>query len=257
MVVSPFYLLGRSTLERIAQRCEGALGDWAQAWGCARADFVLESVRAWDWRAPRSLQWRSTHRSGEQALWLGCSSDFPAALYGRLFAPEGRVAPAGAALAWDGMQQALKELGLALVGAAAPLAGAPGQPDAAPDAAVFRRGSGAVVLSVRLGEQSMYCVLNHAAAQVAPPAAQALPQPGPPLRTALAEVPLRLSVTLGQVDVDVRSLLAMTVGDVIRLDSLLEQPVLITGPTGQVLFGGHLGTSHGAMAVEVVRKSAN
>ncbi|CUI02875.1 hypothetical protein BN2497_527 [Janthinobacterium sp. CG23_2] len=166
MQVSPYCLLGASTLAALAQRCNAMLDAWAGAWGVERGACTLECVRAWDSNALRPGQWQRHHAQAEQAVWIGWPDELARALQARLFPPDQRHAPLparGASLAAETAAEACAALADALAAAAAPGVSAPADSGAAaPAARLFRRGSGAVVVALRIAEQAMLCVLNHA-----------------------------------------------------------------------------------------------
>ncbi|MFB9240298.1 FliM/FliN family flagellar motor switch protein [Massilia antarctica] len=260
MQVSPYCLLGASTLAALAQRCNTMLDAWAAAWGVERGACTLECARAWDSNALCPGQWQRHHAQAEQAVWIGWPDELARALQARLFPPDQRHAPQparGASLAAETAAEACAALADALAAAAAPGVSAPADSGAAaPAARLFRRGSGAVVVALRIAEQPMLCVLNHACLDLPAPEKLALPV-RTDLRKVLGYMPVTLTVSLGQAEVDVSHLLTLAVGDVIRLESHVDQPVTVNGPGGEALFGAHLGSAEGAIVVEAVRHPSN
>ncbi|MDM5179184.1 FliM/FliN family flagellar motor C-terminal domain-containing protein [Massilia sp. DJPM01] len=260
MQVSPYSLLGASTLAALEQRCNAMLDAWAGAWGVERSACALDCARAWDTTALRPGQWQRHYAQAEQAVWIGWPDQLARALQARMFAPDQRHAPdapGGASLAAQSAAEACAALADALAAAAAPGVRAPADSGtAAPPARLFRSASGAVMVALRIAEQSMLCVLNHACLDLPAPQKLALPA-RTDLRGVLGYMPVTLSVSLGQVEVDVSQLLTLAVGDVIRLDSHVDQPVTVTGPDGQALFGAHLGSADGTIVVEAVRHASH
>ncbi|HEX8611924.1 MAG TPA: FliM/FliN family flagellar motor switch protein [Telluria sp.] len=260
MQASPYRLLGASTLAALEQRCNAMLDAWAGAWGIERSACSLECARAWETDALRPGQWQRHHAQAEQAVWIGWPDELARALQGRMFPPDQRHAPVAArapSLAAEAAAEACAALADALAAAAAPGVSAPADSGAAaPAARLFRRGSGAVTVVLRVAEQSMLCVLNHACLDLPAPDKLAVPV-RTDLRGVLGHMPVTLSVSLGKVEVDVSHLLTLAVGDVIRLESHVDQPVTVNGPDGQALFGGHLGSADGAIVVEAVRHPSN
>ncbi|SFV16640.1 FliM/FliN family flagellar motor C-terminal domain-containing protein [Pseudoduganella namucuonensis] len=267
MQVRPYALLGAAALAAVRGALERAADAWCADWGLPRHQLALTAERAWEGGALHAPAWRLSHAAGEQALWLGWPLDLAPLLQGMLFAPDKRHAPPGGAPAR--MAQAGAEAALAALaeGLARSLLGAHTGAGAAgdePPQAVWRHASGAVRVDVRLGKQACTGVLNHAAvlALCASQAGAASPAPLAPLKPvdrarALGHLPLRLQVDAGRAEVGLGSLLALGVGDVIRLDTLADQPLAIKGPDGRVLFGGHLGTLEKTIALEIVRSNSS
>ncbi|NRR31456.1 FliM/FliN family flagellar motor switch protein [Oxalobacteraceae bacterium] len=264
MEARPYVLTSTAVLSCVQRALDGAIDNWCADWGVARSEIELDCLRAWEGAAelPPQPAWREQRRGGAQALWLAWPGDCVAQLQRALFGTERHhgtvahgaapLAEAGAAAAWQGLIDAVG--GVALPGTLAETDATP------PPAAQWQRGSGAVLLVLRLGRQLCHGVLSEAA--VAALAQQArlrgnLAEPVAPalapcnLARLLAPVAVRLPIEIGRAQVGLGSLMGLGVGDVIRLDSPADRPFPVTGPTGAPLFGAYLGLSGTDMALEV------
>ncbi len=80
------------------------------------------------------------------------------------------------------------------------------------------------------------------------------PQKGDPrMRDALVEVPVDVIAELGRVRIDLRRLLALKVGDVIRLPGSMDEPVVVR-VSGEEKFRGIPKISRGQLAIEIVTR---
>ena len=128
------------------------------------------------------------------------------------------------------------------------------QADDIPGADLWSVASGAMVATIRIGDQTATWALNYGCIKGLPqfPATVMLPPIAEGnLQQALSHVSLSLPVEIGQAEVDVASLLTLALGDVIRLDSCIDKPINVRGPNGEALFGAHLGRQDKAVAIEV------
>jgi hypothetical protein len=262
---APYVLLGAERLAAVRRLLDGAVAEWCAAWGVADGELGLDCQRAWEGAAqlPASPHWRRPWRAGAPVLSLAWPAELPVQLQRALFGAERQYAPAegparlaeeGAAAAWQSLQQQLAAL-------AAPGA-TPGEAELAPDGEVWLRASGAVLLALRVGRAACFGVLNHAAVQSLLrqaelrgllPAASLAPLVAVDHQRLLAGVPLRLPVAVGGARLGLGTLMSLGVGDVIRLDTAVDRPLGVNGPSGAVLFDGYLGLSGNRIALEVVR----
>jgi flagellar motor switch protein FliM len=80
------------------------------------------------------------------------------------------------------------------------------------------------------------------------------PQKGDPrMRDALVEVPVDVIAELGRVQIDLRRLMALKVGDVIRLPGAMDDPVVVR-VSGEAKFHGIPKISRGQLAIEIVSR---
>lgn len=260
MKLRPFALLSASVLERTNRRLTEALEEWRTGWGLDMLDIRVECVRAWDAEpAQPALQWQRCYAQGKKSVWIAWQPEFFKYVQRHLFPPDQRHvlrSESAISLASEGAEKAL----LACSGR---IAGAAGFADMdmhgtdIPPAAVFDRGSGAVFACIKVGEQSIACVLSYdcicaMSHSPAPQAAAALPRTD--IGAALRRVPLALPIEIGQVEVEVGALMTLAVGDVIRLQASVDKPLTVYGPDRNALFDGYLGTVERNVALEVVRR---
>ncbi|PHV05342.1 hypothetical protein CSQ96_20815 [Janthinobacterium sp. BJB412] len=265
----PYVLLGAARLAAVRRLLEGAVEEWRAAWGVADGELGLDCQRAWEGavQLPAAPHWRRPWRAGGPALSLAWPAELPTQLQRAMFGTERQYTPAdgladapaglaeeGAAAAWQSLQQQLTAV--AVPGAT------PGEAELAPDGEVWLRASGAVLISLRIGRAVCFGVLNHTAVQALLrqaelrgllPAELHEPLAAVDHRRLLAGLPLRLPVAVGGARLGLGTLMSLGVGDVIRLDTAVDRPLSVSGPSGAVLFDGYLGLSGNKIALEVVR----
>ncbi|WEF32856.1 FliM/FliN family flagellar motor C-terminal domain-containing protein [Pseudoduganella chitinolytica] len=254
MSVRPYALLGAAVLAAVRAQCESAVATWCRDWGVDASAFVVTCHRAWEQSAAPA--WRGSLQSGAESMWLGWDNELRGSLQRLLFPPDRQVGPhtgaatLAAAAASAALDALAAVLGRALLDNEVPFAG-----DAADVPAAMRQhGSGAVLAEIRLDRHACWCLLGHDSvlrlggarpAAAAPLAALDYP-------ALLGDQPVRLAVAAGQASVGLGSLLSLAPGDVIRLDTLADQPLAVAGPDGAVLLRGYLGTSERQLALDIV-----
>ena len=121
----------------------------------------------------------------------------------------------------------------------------------------FAHGSGSIVATLYIGKDiALQVLLNDACVRHMRPN----PLPGNVLaglrrQEALAGVTVSLPVRIGQVELDIGSLLELREGDVIRLESSVDKPVSVLNSDNSILFSGYLSTLRGAVVLEVARQA--
>ena len=264
MEIRPYALLKSSLLRQLEQRFDATLSTWRAAWGITSSDGTAVScTRSWD--APqREEKWKahflSDSKTGSaKSIWLGHPDDFAKSLQRQMFPSDGRqvALPDGRiSLASDGGATAARALQDAIAAECGFMAvHATDEKNARPPAELFQHASGAVLISLKAGEQVLKVLLNHAAVESLLGARETVLLDRlhkVDLANALQHSAVSLKVGLGQVEVPVGQLLTLAAGDVIRLSAPIEKPLPVAGPDGQVLFGAHLGMSGGAKAIEAV-----
>jgi hypothetical protein len=239
----PYILLGESRLAALRAALEAALRPWQQAWGLAPERIECVALRAgaaalWTPRAAFEGD------AGAQA-WLAWPDELGGALERALCgaAPGKGLAQALAARAQEALLQAL--------GTAVPGGRRVGA--LAPASVLYAAGSGAALVQLHFGRQALAVLLDHAAVRALAPAAPAALPPLPPcdLQAAVGTATLALPVQLGSIELDLADLMAVRVGDVIRLGRSTEQPLPVLAPDGAgPLFHAHLGKVGQALAVQ-------
>jgi hypothetical protein len=261
MQVRPFVLIGATALQAVQVALAGALRQWARDWGLPDSALALECGRGADGGAARADGWRQRRADGERGVWLAWPAGLAGEIGRSLFAPDPGAAPAHATpLAGAAAEAAFSQLLEVLAGAA--LGGAPGMAGEAaqgPPPAAFVRGAGTVAARLVIGGHSLHCLLDAACVRaLAPRTAASAPMPDlAPLDywQVVRDVPVTLPVRIGRAQVGMGSLLRVAAGDVIRLDSCVDDPVAIAGPDGGALFGAYLGQVDGCIAVEIANRT--
>ncbi|KQQ96166.1 FliM/FliN family flagellar motor C-terminal domain-containing protein [Massilia sp. Leaf139] len=258
MKATPFMLIGASALASIESAVMPALHAWAGEWGIVHDAVSVGARRAYEHGVQDGLAWSCSYAQDHHAYfgWHPASTEGLCAL---MFPPD--IAPAQqdaamAQLAPAAARQAMEALAMALTAVAFPGGGRSPASRTAPGAALYARGAGAVVLSIAVGSVRASLLLDGACvrALAAPAGALHLPPLGKiDLQGALAGTGLTLDLTVGSAQVGLNHLLALAVGDVIRLDTSVEQPVALRLPSGAAVLNGYMGKSGGQLAVELTR----
>jgi flagellar motor switch/type III secretory pathway protein FliN len=261
MPVRPFTLTSRLLLDQVAARLLRAAHEWRDAWGLAEVGMKVSCVRATEYVWPaRGPEWHLSARAANKEAWFCWPAELPRLLQRRLFAPDAYpvLSTPGLSMADASGHEAVRALAKSVAG----IAQADGlrewiARDTAFDAA-WAYGAGGVVASVQLEEQMLVCLLNRdfCAAAVDMPVQRISAGQSPlrPFREALAPVPIRLALSAGDTQIDVRSFLSLAPGDVIRLERTLTEPLLVRGPDGRRLFDAYPGKMDAQIAAEVVRQ---
>jgi len=263
MRVQPFLLLGASTLTGVAVHIMSAVEAWRTEWGLTGLAVEVECLRAWE-TLPllRSVPWQSGFVFDGKSAWLACQPELARVIQRQLF-PSDQHNPVQLqtrpSIASEGGHAAVQALFNRIAAAVALISDHVAlNESASPQQSAFSFASGSLLARIKLGEQTVSCLLDHACTRAL--TEHIVPTPRAPIphglfNKGLARIPVTLPVEIGQAEVDVASLLTLTVGDVIRLGTSVDQPLTVFGPRREALFDAHLGTLHGAVALEVVRSS--
>ncbi len=257
MQATPFTLLADSVLDALEGGFSPLVASWAGQWGVPPDACKLSVQRAWDTVPAKGAgPWTACSGKGEGAAWLYVPGELAATLERLLFAPDGSYAPQGegqSSLAPAAARRACDALQDVLVQAAIPAAlRVPGEVPAA----LWRRGSGAALVTLSIGKHSCQLLMNGPALRAlqGKPAAQAaLPAlAAVDYRQAVGSTPVVLQLTIGAAQVSLGSLMSLAVGDVVRLDAELDAPVGMATLDGKPVFDAHLGKVGDQVAVEAV-----
>jgi len=258
MKVRPYALLGNALLARIERQVELVASTWSADWGFEPENVVVSSQRAWE-ESSREEAWQQCYQQGEGCAWLSLSPEFLKAVQRQIFPADLRHAfQAGdtAPIATDGAKKAVAALADAIAqafGFSSSLLNIDN--DRKPAQELFEFASGAILVVLKIGEQSIKSLLNYAGveAQHRPVDSKPLARlPRVDLTKALSNAPISLKVSAGQVEVGVGNFMTLALGDVIRLPISIDKPLTVLGPDNGVLFGAHLGKQSQSMAIEVV-----
>lgn len=254
MNVRPYALLGDAVLTAVRAQAGVAVAAWCRDWGLDAAALAVTCRRAWD--EGDAPSWRGRLQAGDETAWLGWSADLKGALQRLMFAPDRHYGPhAGAATlaaatAGAALDALVATLGRTLLAGQAIFDSA----DATAPARLLAHGSGAVLVELRSERHACWCLLGHdtvrRVAAIKPVAAA--PLAAIDHHALLGDQPVRLAVAAGRANVALGSLLSLAPGDVIRLDTLADQPLIIAGPDGTPLLRGYLGTSEQQLALDIV-----
>ena len=259
MKVRPYALLGSALLGCIKKQVELVASTWSAEWGFVAADVAVSCQRSWEATLSREEVWQQSYRQGEGRARLSWSPGFPKTVQRQIFPADQRHAIQAddtAPIAADGAQKAVTALADAIAqtfGFSSSLLNTDN--DCKPAQELFEFASGAILVVLKIGEQSIKCLLNYAGveAQHRPVDSNPLARlPRVDLTKALSATPISLKISAGQVEVGVGNFMTLALGDVIRLPISIDKPLNVLGPDNGILFGAHLGKQSQAMAIEVV-----
>jgi hypothetical protein len=255
MNTQPFVLVGNSRLERIGAALQARIANWQSAWGIERMPVSIACERAWEADGAAALRWQRRFVAEGQGFWMAWNPDLAMHLGRHIFSDGYRAQGGPGSMSSEGSALALDFLTEQLRAALAPASISADASAQEIDAGLFKRGSGAVLALINLDGQTVGCLLEHASAE-----ALATTQPAALPRLAAVDLPkaarhahVSVALTVGQAQVGAASLLALAVGDVIRLDAPVDQPLAVHGTEGQLLFGACLGRQGSAKVFEAVR----
>jgi hypothetical protein len=257
MAVRSFALLADSLLTKTGNVLTAAVQECSTDWGLERMAVRVECTRAWDaMPALAAKAWQGAYVRQGRAIRFAWQPEFIKYIQGRMFPSEpgpAAMVPGDASIASEGVVAMLSDLTDCVVRSVALHRDDRGEPVLDND--VLSYGSGALLATIRFGERSMHCLLNHACVRTIAeePVEPAIGAPfATGMRDALRNIVVSLPVELGQAEVDVGGLMTLQTGDVIRLTSSVDGPVTVLNTEGQELFGGYLGNAGGNVALEVV-----
>lgn len=257
MDYQPYTLLGSGALAAVERRVADAAASWAREWFAAAAELSVRCVAAPGAGGDGVQTAPRLYAGADAGQWLalghraGLAQRLGAALTGNA---AGGIQARRSPLLDELVQRALDGLVAQLcpwcAGAAPASAGGaaalPGQP--------WRAGSGAALAVIDLDGERIELLLGPGeVARLRGPAAAAPARPLAPLADALAGKPLSLSVMAGSAQVEVGLLKTIAVGDVIKLDTRIDQPLALVNEEGARLCGAFLGTSGGRKAVQLTK----
>ncbi|MBI1890127.1 MAG: FliM/FliN family flagellar motor switch protein [Burkholderiales bacterium] len=239
------------------------MATWRDAWGLGHLELNVICSRAWESdAAQQAIKWRHRFDSKGKSIWISYSSELSKFVQKEIFPPDQRHAVLSKGvptIASEGAESCVKAFLESVVSGLCSSEGIVSyEGDPVFDETVFRYASGAALVEIQVGEQLVSCMLDPEYVQsifstMDIPRVPALSQ-GAILKS-LAQVPVSLSVEVGRNEVEVASLMSLTCGDVIRLNTSVEKPLSVRGPDGRHLFDAYLGRINDSVAIEVSRKS--
>lgn len=253
----PFRLFGRRERAALAAAAEERVRAWAAQWLPRGAAPRAQCVPAPE-RASRLVGFTGWGRlEASQGAWLALPGLEPAreglalAICG---APDD---DARSALALEAAGQALQALAAAILGAPAALDARRGR-EAEPDPDAWSLGSPAMALRLELGAAESFTTIEAVthpgwALRVLEQAPRPAPARLAERRQALGGQRIELRVLAGSVELDVRSLRELAVGNVIALDTRIDEPmaVVVAGGAQRAACVARLGSLEGRKAVAV------
>jgi flagellar motor switch/type III secretory pathway protein FliN len=261
MTAQPFRLYGETELARVHERLRAALRAWAEEWLAVRTADVGAPAPPVSLEALQARSWLTANVVGETLFGVGRVPYWQRAL-AELLAGVTDSADAGESPLASRIEHRLLR---ALAEGVASQGGIGGALEFAeraepPTADLARPGSGYLSAVVRYGDTPLLEVL------LAPPLALRLAgatgqgarrsEGLTARRQALGAEPVVLEVQAGSAELALADLQTLAVGDVLRLDRTLREPLAITVATEGTVCLGHLGLLHGRKAVQLVASSS-
>ena len=125
-----------------------------------------------------------------------------------------------------------------------------------PDAQTWEAGSGAVVADIALGDEKLMLVIDadRVASMLAsvPSKSVRKAQLTKPV-DALANGRLKFNVLVGEAQLELALLQTIGVGDVIRLDTRIDEPLQVVNSDGKRVCGAFLGSSDGYKSIQLTK----
>jgi hypothetical protein len=258
--IRPHKLINRSESEALTTRLTGAVGHWSDVYAAGdlpSSCVLLSSVEIAD-RMALPEEWLIGTSASGPALAIGLAADWQRRLMGILLAEHPAVDQVEAGtLARELCGLTLQDLGRKIVESvsvgrrsAAGLGWSLGQQPAG-----LRAECGFVVAGCQLGaDASLLLVLwpdtVHASVSPAPNRRVAAPAVEP-LSRALQNEVVVLCALAGGAELAVEELTTLSVGDVIRLDRKMSEPLDVHVEGGSRVCGARLGSHHGHRALQL------
>lgn len=258
MSESRFYrLFGDSELSKVCAKVQPAIDSWAQAWLLSGEGGSCKCLRPGEIRALHrpGASWRTCRGAGERWIGVRMSGALRGSLAASIFGDDRTtVSPVMASpLCGDVVLQALDRLAFALMDAlgAAPASARPaaGEASDTPAAWLWQKGAGALVLQISVGETEFPALVSPAVLLDAIPLHS---HGAPPLHPRLEPVlgqKLRLNIVAGHAEFELGILNTIRVGDVLRLDTRIDEPLHLEVAPGQPAGRAYLGTHDAHKAV--------
>jgi flagellar motor switch/type III secretory pathway protein FliN len=255
--VTPFQLLKRSSAQALAERCGAALARWGAAWP-PLPDQAVSCSAASEHAAVLSGELRRRTLADGTPVWAlvpAASARYLEQLVFGLHEMDAMSdkhlpSPLGASVADDALEDLLQQLVHGATGQASQA-----QEPGAPPAQLLRRGSGAVLCTVQLGERAIRVLLP--AAALPPLGASPRRASGTALvalHQALAHLPVTLSVEVSRTELTLGYLRTLAVGDVLALPTGVDHALRVVGPGETTVCHAHLGALSGHRAVEMIKQ---
>jgi hypothetical protein len=251
----PFKLLGASDCAAIAAHAAAASAAWREAWIGANAGGAPSATSGPAADAP-PLDDCLAYATGGARLYLAHAAAARSAVVDALSGGRSDRVPEAGSIAGGVIDDALDALAGAIAGGA--VARAPEQPPAT----TWAKGSGAAWLELSIGRATLGWIAEAplvrdwlAAAGRVPRAAPRVPLTSP--QHGLGRERIEVRVWLGRTELDLGTLHSLATGDVIVLDSRIDEPLGVSVGGRDVAPRAHLGESGGRKAVRLALTAGN
>lgn len=259
----PFILYGQSEISRLTATLEPIMSNWIQQW-LADAQAQVHCTQA----GPDSLtdgEWLHAKSSKGSHLYINRPSSFSKLMTLELFGDLPKSAGLGdtpSPLVADAIQSILLGLIKAVNAGLSPNKSNDDEfvlIKQEPPTAEFLEGSGACLVALKIGTFSLQILIS---AQLsleffrAKGTGASRKSTLPALENALEQIQtksVKLYAFLGEAEIDIGTLQTISVGDVIRLDTSVDQPAQLTTESGVSLCNGYLGASENFKSLQLCR----
>jgi hypothetical protein len=250
MAQRPYRLRGRRHLNALRVHLQQRLVEWTGTW-LAHADLPGLEIRSVSKPDGADLRLRCMSAADGRWLALGWAADGGFTAVGRML---GAASAVRGRLARDLGEQALRDLGRRLIDSD----GFETSPESLPlPEEVWLPGAGGIAVDASFPGFALHLVIGGAVVDdllrdccPARPS-EALP-PLSSLVMAMGAQPVPLNVSLGVAELPLQAVATLRIGDVIRLDKPLGEPLALSGPEGAELCPVALGRRRGKLAVQLM-----
>jgi hypothetical protein len=265
MAPRPFKLLSGAEVGRFRELAQRCVGEWTEAWFAEAVQLPVRCFAAHDYPerkwAAREPNWTRLASAPDRWVAVLTAGDADARLQEYLFrGARGLAADAShpSVLAAETGKEALLELATSILAAMPGQngAGTPGATADVPPDDVWYIGSGGLVFELELGQGRATILASPGLIISACGAARTGRRPEPrfvDFREALRGQTLEVRFVAGEAELELGTLQTMVVGDVVRLDSKVDEPLMLIGPAGSPLAAGYLGIHEGRKAAQLAK----
>jgi flagellar motor switch protein FliM len=257
--VSPYLLLKNSVAEAISRQAEVCLEKWANSWQVGtKSRAVCISACSHKPELFVSDKWSQKHLQNGSTAWFFVPLTLHRKLEHCLFGLETVDATSAkrqsSALASKVVTEALDELVDALINAICQLEIQAESAFFSPPKQLFKRGSGAVICDVYIGENALEILLPDAAISHWRKSQSVHSNPAvTSLHDALKNLTVKMNVEVSDAELTLGYLSTLAIGDVLKLPNKLDQTLKVITDDGVTVCHAHLGSASGVMAVEVIK----
>jgi hypothetical protein len=260
MEIRPYKLLGETELRALADLVRTTCLEWSEEWLVGEAIEQVEckipaSVDVFE-VASRNLRLSQIGADG-QWLIVACSTAATVEIGRRLLPSESGAWPTekNSSLLTSVTNGALADLLQRLGPGSRAVQGQVPETELTEAAPFWKPGSGAAVAELAIGANRIAVLLSPAwvSARLVPPAGAPKPRPISACKEAVGRLRLELEVRVGEVELELELLQTIGVGDVIQLDTRVDQPLEVRTTEGPRVCNAYLGYTGGHKCIQLTQ----